>query len=136
MVKLQSERYNLARLAGAQFVICVSLILMLLCNFSFDIVPVCASLSILSIIISVLRNEFFGVTELGQQWVFEQMEDAFVIVDKMYGYLESNSYAKKVFWELNQKRKNETISNELRGLLRIMRKYSRFRENIIIRTCG
>lgn len=116
MVKFRSERNNLARLAGAQFVICVSLILMLLCNFSFDIVPVCASLSILSIIISVLRNEFFSVTELGQQWVFEQMEDAFVIVDRMYGYLDSNSYAKKVFLELNRKRKNETISDELRGL--------------------
>lgn len=116
MVKIKAERYNLARLAGAQFVICVSLLLMLLCNFSFDIVPVCASLSILSIIVSVLRNEFFGVTELGQQWVFEQMEDAFVIVDRMYGYLESNSYAKKVFLELNHKRKNETISDELRVL--------------------
>ncbi len=116
MVKVKAERYNLARLAGAQFVICASLILMLMCNFSLDIVPVCTSLSILSIIVSVVRNEFFGVTELGQQWVFEQMEDAFVIVDGMYGYLESNSYAKKVFEELDRKRKNETISDELLGL--------------------
>ncbi|MBD5467942.1 MAG: response regulator [Lachnospiraceae bacterium] len=115
-VKVKSERYNLARLAGAQFVICASLILMLMCNFSFDIVPVCTSLSILSIIVSVLRDEFFGVTELGQQWVFEQMEDAFVIVDGMYGYLEANAYAKKVFSELNRKRKNEIISDELRAL--------------------
>ena len=113
LVQIESEQNNLAKLAGAQFVILASLILMLLYNFSFDIVPVCASLSILSIIISVLRDEFFGITELGQQWVFEQMEDAFIIVDEMYGYLDSNFYAKKVFPELNYKRLNETVSGDM-----------------------
>ena len=28
------------------------------------------------------------------------MEDAFVIVDEMYGYLDSNAYARKIFPEL------------------------------------
>ena len=112
-VQIVSERKNLGRLAGAQFVIMASLSLMLYFNFSFDIVPVCASLSILSIIISIHRNEFFGITERGHQWVFDQMEDAFVLVDEMYGYLDSNSYAKKVFTELNQKRKNETVSGDM-----------------------
>lgn len=112
-VQIVSERNNLAKLAGAQFVITASLSLMLYFNFSFDIVPVCASLSILSIIISIHRNEFFGITERGHQWVFDQMEDAFVLVDEMYGYLDSNSYAKKVFTELNQKRKNETVSGDM-----------------------
>lgn len=110
---IASERANLAKLAGAQFVICASLILMLLCNFSFDIVPICASLSILSIIISVRRDEFFGITQLGQQWVFEQMQDAFIIVDEMYGYLDSNSYARKIFTELDYKRQNETVSGDM-----------------------
>lgn len=115
-VNIPSERRNLAKLAGAQFVIYVSLVLMLIFNFPFDIVPVCASLSILFIIISVLQDEFFSVTEFGQQWVFEQMEDVFVIVDRMYGYLESNAYAKKVFSELDSKRKNETISDGMHSL--------------------
>ncbi len=113
LVQIEAEQNNLAKLAGAQFVILASLILMLLYNFSFDIVPICASLSILSIIISVFRDEFFGITELGQQWVFEQMEDAFIIVDEMYGYLDSNSYARKVFPELNHKRVNETVSGDM-----------------------
>lgn len=113
MVKIKSERINLGMLSGAQFVVCISLTLMLLCNFSFDIVPVCASLSILSIIASILNDGFFGVKEIGQQWVFEQMEDAFLIVDEMYGYLDSNSYAKKVFSELDHKRQNETVSGEI-----------------------
>lgn len=113
LIKIPSERSNLAKLAGAQFVICASLVFMLFYSIPFDIVPICASLSILSIIISVARDEFFGITELGQQWVFDQMGDAFIIVDEMYGYLDSNPYAKKVFPELNSKRKNEAISKEL-----------------------
>lgn len=113
LVQIPSERNNLAKLALSQCVITASLAIMLRFNFTFDIVPICASLSILSIIISIHRNEFFGITELGQQWVFEQMEDAFVIVDEMYGYLDSNAYAEKVFPELKHKHKNEMVSGEL-----------------------
>lgn len=112
-VPIASERNNLIKLAMSQFVIIASLILMLLFNFSFDIVPIFASTSILSIIISAFRDEFFGITELGQQWVFEQMEDAFIIVDEMYGYLDSNLYAKKMFHELNYKRRNETVAGDM-----------------------
>ncbi|MCM1302560.1 MAG: ATP-binding protein [Lachnospiraceae bacterium] len=112
-VPIASERNNLITLALSQSMIIASLILMLLFNFSFDIVPIFASTSILSIIISAFRDEFFGITELGQQWVFEQMEDAFIIVDEMYGYLDSNSYARKMFHELNYKRRNETVSGDM-----------------------
>lgn len=113
LVQIKSERNNLARLVLAQLVIVASLALMLWYSFSFDIVPICASLSILSIIISIHRDEFFGITDIGQQWVFEQMEDAFVIVDEMYGYLDSNSYARKIFPELAHKHKNEMVSGEI-----------------------
>lgn len=113
MVQIPSERNNLAKLAGAQFVITVSLAVMLRLNFSFDIVPICASLSILLIIISVHKNEFFGIAELGRQWAFEQMPDAFIVVDEMYGYLDSNAYAGKVFPELNRMHKNEMVSGDV-----------------------
>ncbi|MCM1540743.1 MAG: ATP-binding protein [Blautia sp.] len=112
-VPIASERHNLIKLALSQAVIFTSLMLMILFNFSFDIVPIFASTSILSIIVSAFRDEFFGITELGQQWVFEQMEDAFIIVDEMYGYLDSNSYARKMFHELNYKRRNETVSGDM-----------------------
>ncbi len=113
LVEVKSERNNLAKLVGSQFVMGVSLVLMLLFNFSFDIVPIFTSTSILSIIISIRRNEFFGVKEVGREWVFDQMQDAFILVDELYGYLDSNSYAKKIFTELNSKRKNAIVSGEL-----------------------
>jgi len=113
LVEVKSERNNLAKLVGAQFVIGISLVLMLLFNFSFDIVPIFASTSILSIIISIRRDGFFGIKEIGREWVFDQMADAFILVDELYGYLDSNTYAKKVFTELNSKRKDEIVSGEL-----------------------
>ncbi len=113
LVRVSSERNNLAKLAGAQLMLCASLVCMLFFDFSFDIVPVCASLSILSIIISVHKDEFFSVMEIGREWVFEQMGDAFVIVDELYGYLDSNTYAKKVFQELSSMRKNKTVTGKL-----------------------
>lgn len=135
-VPIASERNNLIKLALAQSVIIVSLILMLLFNFSFDIVPIFASTSILSIIISAFRDEFFGITELGQQWVFEQMEDAFIIVDEMYGYLDSNLYAKKMFHELNYKRRNETVAGDMLRLFtseeKIVQVYGKFYNKKIV----
>lgn len=113
IVQIPTERNNLARLAGAQCVITASLAVTLRFNFSFDIVPVCASLSVLAIIIGVHKNEFFGITELGRQWAFEQMPDAFIVVDEMYGYLDSNAYAGKVFPELERMRKNEMVSGDV-----------------------
>lgn len=112
-VQIETERNNLAKLAGAQFLIGASLTVMLVFNFSFDIVPICASLAILTIIVSIVRDEFLGITEMGQQWVLDQMGDAFIIVDEMYGYLDANTYAKKVFTELNYKQKNETVSGDM-----------------------
>lgn len=135
-VPIVSERNNLIKLALSQAVIFASLILMLLFNFPFDIVPIFASTSILSIIISAFRDEFFGITELGQQWVFEQMEDAFIIVDEMYGYLDSNLYAKKMFPELNYKRRNETVSGDMFRLItneeKVVQVYGKFYNKKIV----
>lgn len=91
--KLKTERYNLARLAGAQFVVTLSLVIQLTVNPSINIVPLFASLSIFSVILSAIRNEFFGVTDSGHEWIFEQMDNAYMIVDSLYGYFDSNSAA-------------------------------------------
>lgn len=111
--KLKAERYNLARLAGAQFVVTLSLIIQLIANPALNIVPLFASLTILSVILSVIRNEFFGVTDSGHEWVFEQMDNAYMIVDSLYGYLESNNAAKKLFSCINEYKQNERISDQL-----------------------
>ncbi|MCM1044299.1 MAG: response regulator [Candidatus Gastranaerophilales bacterium] len=111
--QIQLEKSNLIRLAMAQCVVMISLILMMSFNFSYDVVPILSSLSILSIVLSIIRGDFFSITDMGHEWVFRQMEDAFVIVDSMYGYLDANAYAKKVFPALNKMSKNKRIPEEL-----------------------
>ena len=112
-VASQKEKNNIARLAGAQFVVLLSLVLMLLCEFDYDIVPILSSLSILFIILGVMHGEMFSVTDRGREWVFEHMDGAFVIVDNAYGFLEANAGARRLFKELKRQRRNEKISEEL-----------------------
>ena len=112
--KVTSERQNLARLAGAQFVIAVSLMVQLLANPAVDIVPLFSSLSLMSVVVSIATDGFFGVTDRGHDWVFAQMDDAYIIVDSIYGYLDANNAAKELFPELNGLRQGKEIPDALR----------------------
>lgn len=114
--KIISEKQNLARLIGAQFVVLVSLVIQLLVSPAIDIVPIFAALSILSVVISMLTDGFFGVTDWGHEWVFQQMEDAYVIVDSLYDYLDANESAKAIFADLEKTKSGGSISNELKDI--------------------
>ena len=118
MIKTSSkkERNNLGRLAGAEAVILGALIITLLFRPAYDVVPLASSIAVLAIILSVITGEFFSVTDKGRDWVFEHIDDVFIIVDDTYGYLDSNAYARSVFPELNKKGKNQRISEELQHL--------------------
>ena len=107
LTNIGRKRYNLARLAGAQFVVTLALVIQLIVNPAINIVPLFGSLSIFSVILSVIRNEFFRVTDSGHEWVFEQMNNAYIIVDSLYGYLDSNNTANKLFPCINEYRQNE-----------------------------
>ena len=117
MLKLKSkeERFNLARLAGAEAVVLASLVLMQLFKFSYDLVPIAGSCAICSIVLGVIRGEF-RIEDVGRAWVFEDMKDAFIVVDDAYGYLDANTSAKEFFPKLNHCFKNERIPNEVHDL--------------------
>ncbi|MBQ7358936.1 MAG: response regulator [Lachnospiraceae bacterium] len=100
LTKNESERNNFARLAGAEFIVMLSLSITIIVNPQYDIMPLMGSLAICSIILSVLHGEFFGIAEMGKTWVFDQMSDAVIIVDKSFGYVDSNACAKAIFPEL------------------------------------
>lgn len=98
-MKETTEKGNLGRLAGAEFVVMSSLIVMQVFDFEYDLVPLSASCAIFSIILGVIRGEFH-VEDIGRSWLFEDMKDAFIVVDRDYCYLDSNTSAKKYFPEL------------------------------------
>ncbi len=115
-MRIPFERNNIAKLAGAEFVICLSLQLMLLFRIPFDIVPISASLSILSIILGVLKGEFFNVTDQGREWVIEHSDSIFIIADSVYGYLDANPCAKSMFPELRLLGKNHSLPARIKEL--------------------
>lgn len=100
--KIQSERENIARLVGSEFVIVLALTIKLFFNFNYDVVPLSASCAILAIILSVIQGDFFGITDMAREWAFEQMENSIIVVDKAYGFLEANKYARDLFPELER----------------------------------
>ena len=112
-VKALEERYNLARLVGAQFVIVLALHIRLLFVFPYDVVPLASSFSILAIIVGVLNGNFFYVTDRGRDWVVEHTDNALIIVDNKYGFLDANPIAKEIFPELKKLEKSEIVSREI-----------------------
>lgn len=113
LAKVNQVRYNLARLAGSQFIVILSLVLMLLGAFKYDIVPLFSSLSILAIILSVYHDEFLGIAEMGREWVLEQMEEAVIIVDSVYSFLDANAFAKSIFPQLETQEVGKRISDDI-----------------------
>ena len=112
-VKATEEKYNLARLVGAQFIIVLTLHIRLLFMIPYDIVPIASALSILAIILGVLRGNFFYVTDRGRDWVIDHTDNALIIVDNQYGYLDANPAAKGLFPELANLEKSEMIPSDV-----------------------
>ncbi|MCQ2417059.1 MAG: HD domain-containing protein [Oscillospiraceae bacterium] len=113
MSKIKSERRNLFKLACGEVVMIVALILKLYANLQIELTPMLTSLSLVAIVISILANDFFGVTDSGHEWIFAQMENPYIITDREYGYLDANAPAKKLFPELAKMRIHERISDGL-----------------------
>ena len=111
--KIESEKENIARLTGAEFVIVLSLTIKMLGDFDFDVVPIMGSFSILAIILSVIHGEFFGITDMAREWAFEQMENSVIIVDRMHGFLDANQYAKNLFPELEKHPERARVPKEI-----------------------
>lgn len=111
--KLPAERRNLGRLAAATFIIAAAMLLQFAAKPNLELLPVFCALSLLSVVIAMLTDGFFGVTDSGHEWVFRQMENPYIITDNQYGYLDANSHAKELFPELKTLGQNERIPDRL-----------------------
>ncbi|MBQ8961722.1 MAG: HD domain-containing protein [Ruminococcus sp.] len=110
------QRLNLARLCSAQFVVFISLAVQLITRPAFNIIPIISSLAILAVILSVIADEFFGISDSGNEWAFQQMEDAFILTDINFGFVSANRRALDMFPELEDKHPGEKLSDELTAM--------------------
>ena len=96
-VKLKAELMSMLRLSIAQLIITGALLFQLIKKPAIDVIPFASSAAMLFVVISLMNDNFFGITEKGRAWVFDQMGDAYVIVDRLYGFLDANHPAKRLF---------------------------------------
>ena len=111
--KTTRERENVKRLMIVQLVIVLSLAVQLLESPAVNAVPMCISLSILSVVVSMHTDSFFGIKDWGHEWVFEQMEDIYIAVDCFYGFLDANPSAEMVFPQLKGKSEGESVDIDI-----------------------
>lgn len=114
---LPAERYNLARITGAQFVVALSLMIQLLAKPKIEIVPIFAALSLLAVVISIHTDGFFGITDSGHEWVFQQMEDAYILTDSLRGFLDANPAALRLFPELENRKRGAELPEHINAML-------------------
>lgn len=98
--KVHSDRVNRGRLTGAQFLTAAAIFVTIFTHLPVNPVPMAASLSLLSVVISMITDGFFGITDMAHQEIFAQMDDAYLITDSLYGFLDANPAALRIFPEL------------------------------------
>ena len=111
--KVDSEKHSLSHLIAAMVVIFVPLVMELVSAITFDLVPILSSAAVFMIILSVVEGDFLGILDVGRGWLFESMDNVFLIVDKNYGYLDANRYAKQCFMELKFLQRGDGVPQSL-----------------------
>ena len=116
--RASTERRNMARLTGSVALILFVMIFAITTHFSYDVMPLCTSCCIITVIMGVIRGELLGEVETGREWVVEHMGDPFLVVDPMYGYLDANTAAKTMFPCLSVLIRNTPVTQELQQIMK------------------
>ena len=82
----------------------------------FDFTPLLSSAAIIIIIIGTMDGDFLSIMNIGRGWVFDKIDDAFIMVDKDYCFLDANKYAKQLFPEFKSLHKGDDIPPQFYGL--------------------
>ncbi len=112
---MASEKSNMKRLLASELIVVVgSVSMMFTVSAKFNHIPVIAAISIFMIAISVIKGEFFSVTDLGQQWALENMKEIFLIVDHDYHPLYANHYALRTVLRQPISEKKKLVGDNLK----------------------
>ena len=63
------------------------------------------------------KGELLSAVETGREWVVENMQSAFVVVDPAYGYLDANTAAQEMFPQLRTLPRNGRVDDALYEIL-------------------
>lgn len=111
------EIANQKRIRRAVTIIIVALVVSLLSKGRVDAIPIGSSLAVLIVTHGVIKGEILGIIESGRDWILENMNNAFILVDTEYGYLDSNQYATELFPELANLSRNRSVGKDVLSVI-------------------
>lgn len=114
--KNKTERKNTRRICNSMMIIACAMVAKMMLPIDFDFLPMALSVALILIDFGVVQGDFLRVTDIGREWMFDNMDQAFVIVDAMYGYLDSNRGAMRIFPDLRNVKLERKIPAEIRDL--------------------
>lgn len=97
---LSRERKNIKRLCFIEISILAVDFIKIFTAATFDFSAFAMAIVVLVMDLIVFKGGFLRVTDIGREWVFNNIDHPFVIVDSTFRFLDCNEEACKVFPEL------------------------------------
>lgn len=107
--KVKFEKRNYSRLLISHLIIIFAMISDETITETFSIIPLLSALSVFYLLIGVVKGNFLGIAERARNLVFEQINDAFITVNKDFEFLDANIYARELFPELKELHEGEML---------------------------
>ena len=114
---VESERRTIKYLLLCQVIIIVAQITFAIFKFNYNIVPVCSAIAMFVVMMSLLKNSFYSVSDMGQGRLFEYVNDAVIMVNGVYEFQSCNGLARELFPELKFLSRNDVLSEEILNII-------------------
>lgn len=110
------EKRKLFHLFIAQILIVIPFLIRIFTHNPFDFGPILSSFAVINIIASVMNGDSYYLLDSGRNWAIENMNSIFIIVDRHYGYVDSNALANIAFPQLRYVMQGRSLPSELNDI--------------------
>lgn len=114
---VESEKRTVKDLIACQVIMITAMLLFVIFKFDYNIIPLSSAIALFILVISILKQSFYSVSDLGQNKTFEYVNDAVIVVNGAYEFQSCNNKAKMLFPQLKTLIRNDKLGTELENLL-------------------
>lgn len=114
---MESERRAVMYLVRCEHILLVTMALYAVFRFKYYIVPVMSAVALFVVVISMIRESFYSVSDLGQDKTFEYVNDAVIVVNGVYEFQSCNNLAAELFPELASMHRNTRLGEDIETIL-------------------
>ena len=108
-------RVQMLHLTGGMLLMTVPLLVLVTVHPLMHYAPMCGAVGLLWTAIRMQSDSYLSVTESGHEWVFRQMEDAYILTDSSFGFLDANFSARKLFPALEKLHLGDPLPEDIQA---------------------